>query len=92
MTGEEQIYTDGDPEVRITAMVKDQSGAYNGRFRVTSTLVLPILPTDGGTVTCKTGSGPDQLMSDAARLTVLGRFTLGSVHSFTLQFTFFCLL
>ena len=55
-------------------MGRDQSGPYNGRFRVTSTLVLPISPTDGGTVTCKTGSGHNQ--SADARLTVLGKFAI----------------
>ena len=78
LTGEILTYSDSDPNVRTIAMGKDQNGLYNGRFRVTSTLVLPISPTDGGTVTCKTGPSDDQF--DNARLTVLSKFTLSSMH------------
>ena len=54
-------------------MGMDTTGPYNGRYRVKSTLVLPISSTDGGTVTC-IAVGSSQRDARDARLSVLGMF------------------
>jgi hypothetical protein len=72
LTGQVQNL-DGIAEIRNENLGVVQNGTYNGRYQVKSTLTLSISRTDGGNITCQTGSD----RSDA-RLTVLSKFTLCS--------------
>lgn len=70
LTGKPQELDDKNSVINSTVLGMDP----NGRYVVSSTLVLNVLPTDGGIVSCVTGDN-----RRGARLTVLGMNTWSSL-------------